>query len=113
MNSSTSNKYKGSNVPCFHCGAPTIIRCLFKIAILICTFYERHQPEKEVEVVIVVENEEDPKMNPDMYEDPEVLKTAYVYDSPEKKVEITDYFDPYPGEHSSDSDWSNDDCHWK
>ncbi|MFS7951068.1 putative transcription factor GRF family [Helianthus anomalus] len=23
------------------------------------------------------------------------------------------YHDPYPGEHSSDSEWSNDDAHWK
>ncbi|KAF5811436.1 hypothetical protein HanXRQr2_Chr04g0181341 [Helianthus annuus] len=49
------------------------------------------------------------KMKPKDY-DPEVLEMAWDY-----TIELEDdwYHDPYPGEHSSDSEWPNDDAHGK
>ncbi|KAD5507575.1 hypothetical protein E3N88_15278 [Mikania micrantha] len=54
------------------------------------------------------------QMNPELLEDPDVLKSVYENEFEGKEVEPDDcYHDPYPGEHSSDSEWTNDDCHWK
>ncbi|KAD3640946.1 hypothetical protein E3N88_30169 [Mikania micrantha] len=54
------------------------------------------------------------QMNPELLEDPDVLKSVYENEFEGKEVEPDDYYhDPYPGEHSSDSEWTNDDCHWK
>ncbi|XP_076947743.1 uncharacterized protein LOC143619779 [Bidens hawaiensis] len=50
------------------------------------------------------------EMEPGHDYDPEVLKASYDYTM---ELEEDYYHDPYEGEHDWDSDWSNDDCHWK
>ncbi|KAK9074588.1 hypothetical protein SSX86_007186 [Deinandra increscens subsp. villosa] len=52
--------------------------------------------------------------DPTENEDPDVLKDAYNYEDGYSTDDYkTRYHNPYEDEHSSDSEWSNDDCHWK
>ncbi|XP_076956551.1 uncharacterized protein LOC143631796 [Bidens hawaiensis] len=53
---------------------------------------------------------EEHEMDPGDDYDPEVVKAAFKYTSePEEDY----YHDPYEDDPVWDSDWSNDNCHWK
>ncbi|KAD2804761.1 hypothetical protein E3N88_38138 [Mikania micrantha] len=115
----TSPRNDISKVLCYQCRAPTYYRFICSMWILHCASCDLPQPK--CFSVEVNETKEHPspeltfdQMNPELLEDPDVLKSVYENEFEGKEVEPDDYYhDPYPGEHSSDSEWTNDDCHWK